>query len=50
MGSITLKCIKQYIACIILKLYMKHYLLDDLHQHTVGILMHMVVRVYNIML
>ena len=44
------KLIKQCIACITLKHYMNHYLLDDLHLHTIGILIHTVIWMYNIIL
>ena len=39
-----------YITCITLKPYMRNYLQENLHQYTYGILTHMVIRVYNIML
>ena len=44
------KHIKQYIAYIIGRPYMKNYLQDNLLQHTNCILTHTVIGVYNIML
>ena len=44
------KLIKQYIICIIHRLYMRNYFQDDILQHINGILTHTVIGEFNTLL